>query len=571
MGRSVVFIFPYTSNYKDGVMKINSILTTYPKCVAPGSGLWNIVDHITQPGTPCFESYYYNSMQEGWNCGASRVGMITRLLIRSAGGFMYYQPYIDYNIIDFKQLSRYTAKYWNERLYLKAIEKWDHVVRPTNICTLNKLQSVELPLLLTNQLIHHLKKCFAITKSMVRIHHELSCPVLVPTGDIINQVCDWTGEDSEKVVTSLDVELRRLKQFSEVVSPAYGFNERPPKNAIAEKLFRDVTIDHAHAQELLNHAKSLSKSLKSYINNIIQYVGFRIVQGYDICSETVRERPDILFQLISSMYCLDSHYSEDVNEGLEDIRSKVPLVKRTKFDELLIDLKSLQRLRGERGAFSDLWAVGILRNAYLEAGARLEGNGTLSKRSLVINASLGELIGLLKGEKSVTMEKLEQRDIDRKTRNLDNTPHVLDGGGDQQPVMTAVTEEIMRSERSFGIVMTLAVDRPAQNEHAGFNFQGIGASRGTAEGPIRLIEDGKLDSIHRGDILVLKQATASLSVVLPILAGVVSENGGILSHPAILAREYKVPCVVGCAGVVRCVKPGMHIRINGTTGVVKLT
>jgi pyruvate,water dikinase len=76
--------------------------------------------------------------------------------------------------------------------------------------------------------------------------------------------------------------------------------------------------------------------------------------------------------------------------------------------------------------------------------------------------------------------------------------------------------------------------------------------------------------LSRGDILVVRQTDPVWAPVFFLIRGLVTERGGMLSHGAILAREYGIPTVVGVAGATRCIAHGQVILVNGDRGVVDL-
>ena len=78
--------------------------------------------------------------------------------------------------------------------------------------------------------------------------------------------------------------------------------------------------------------------------------------------------------------------------------------------------------------------------------------------------------------------------------------------------------------------------------------------------------------LRQGDILVAQFTTTAYNVVLPMLGGVVTDKGGILSHAAIVAREYAIPAVVNTGNGTASIPDGAPIRIDGRSGsVVVLT
>jgi rifampicin phosphotransferase len=76
--------------------------------------------------------------------------------------------------------------------------------------------------------------------------------------------------------------------------------------------------------------------------------------------------------------------------------------------------------------------------------------------------------------------------------------------------------------------------------------------------------------LQPGDILVAPFTTTAYNVILPILAGVVTDKGGILSHAAIVAREYAMPAVVNTGDATSRIMDGARLRIDGATGIVEI-
>jgi len=102
-------------------------------------------------------------------------------------------------------------------------------------------------------------------------------------------------------------------------------------------------------------------------------------------------------------------------------------------------------------------------------------------------------------------------------------------------------------------------------------FSGIGCSPGIVEGTARVLEGlEQIELIQKGDILVTKFTDPGWTPTLGIVAGVVTEVGGVLSHAAVIGREYGIPAVLNIKGITKKIKSGQKIRINGNTGVIHL-
>lgn len=102
-------------------------------------------------------------------------------------------------------------------------------------------------------------------------------------------------------------------------------------------------------------------------------------------------------------------------------------------------------------------------------------------------------------------------------------------------------------------------------------FSGLGASRGKSKGPARIIRRiEELDAVEPGDILVAETIDPGWTSVFPMLGGVITETGGILSHGALLAREYGVPAVMGITGAMKALEGISEVVIDGSQGTVEI-
>jgi rifampicin phosphotransferase len=97
--------------------------------------------------------------------------------------------------------------------------------------------------------------------------------------------------------------------------------------------------------------------------------------------------------------------------------------------------------------------------------------------------------------------------------------------------------------------------------------RGLGVSRGVYEGTARVIRGTEeFGRIEQGDVLVTNSTTTAFNIVLPLLGAIVTDRGGLLSHAAIVAREYGLPAVVGCTDATSVLPDGARVIVDGTAG-----
>jgi pyruvate,water dikinase len=111
----------------------------------------------------------------------------------------------------------------------------------------------------------------------------------------------------------------------------------------------------------------------------------------------------------------------------------------------------------------------------------------------------------------------------------------------------------------------------SEAEHEEHLIRGFAASRGVYEGQARRIAGPtEFDRIVKGDVLLTEATTEAFNILLPLLGAIVTDNGGLLSHSAIVAREYGIPGVVGTRDATQLIPDGARVRVDGDAGEVTL-
>jgi pyruvate,water dikinase len=82
------------------------------------------------------------------------------------------------------------------------------------------------------------------------------------------------------------------------------------------------------------------------------------------------------------------------------------------------------------------------------------------------------------------------------------------------------------------------------------------------------MDETEFDKIRAGDVLVCPVTSPVWSVLFPSVGALVTNSGGILSHPAIIAREYGIPAVVATANATATLKDGQVVVVDGDAGTV---
>jgi pyruvate,water dikinase len=124
--------------------------------------------------------------------------------------------------------------------------------------------------------------------------------------------------------------------------------------------------------------------------------------------------------------------------------------------------------------------------------------------------------------------------------------------------------------RATGIALG-SVFGSSEVEHEEHLLRGLAASPGIYEGPARRVSGpSDFGRIVKGDVLLTESTTEAFNILLPLLGAIVTDNGGLLSHSAIVAREYGIPGVVGTRDATDRIADGARVRVDGTAGEVSV-
>jgi phosphohistidine swiveling domain-containing protein len=248
----------------------------------------------------------------------------------------------------------------------------------------------------------------------------------------------------------------------------------------------------------------------------------------------------------------------------------VPTEHQAEFDELLGEARLMYRLRDERGVFSDIWASGIMRRAAIAAGRRVEHRGRVYDAEHFVDATLGEMCALVTGTGGPSADELAERFTYRSSHTAKDAPMTLGPPAPPAPDATGLPPAMARLMRAVGVAMG-SLFESSEAPHDDEMLRGLGASGGTYEGPARCVRGpSEFDRIVQGDVLVTQSTTEAFNILLPLLGAIVTDSGGLLSHSAIVAREYGIPGVVGTREATRRIEDGARVRVDGDKGEVTL-
>ncbi|XP_040071440.1 putative phosphoenolpyruvate synthase [Ixodes scapularis] len=193
-------------------------------------------------------------------------------------------------------------------------------------------------------------------------------------------------------------------------------------------------------------------------------------------------------------------------------------------------------------------SIHIFRLALRKLGRKMVEEGRLPDPDLVFQLEMDELHRLLKTRSPALVLRAIRRHRIHPTLNRLRFPDIVRG----------IPRPVTR------------VDRAKNGSVVGdVSVKGTPVSRGSVTAPARVVKTlDAAGSIEPGDILITNATDIGWSPYFPLLAGIVTEIGGLLSHGAVIAREYGLPCIVGVENATDIFVSGDTILLDATRGTV---
>ena len=247
----------------------------------------------------------------------------------------------------------------------------------------------------------------------------------------------------------------------------------------------------------------------------------------------------------------------------------MPEEHREEFDELLDEARLMYRIRDERGVFSDIWASGIMRRAVLAAGRRVAAAGRIHDAEHLVDADFEEICALVSGTDGPSADELAARAQYRASHTAKDAPPLLGPPPPPPPDMSGLPPDLLRVMKATMITMDVDVRSLPGGLTRRPVYVGWERAAGVYEGPARRVSGpAEFDRIVQGDVLVTESTSEAFNILLPLLGAIVTDSGGLLSHPAIVAREYGIPGVVGTRDATDRIADGVRVRVDGDAGEV---
>ncbi|EGW36065.1 PEP/pyruvate-binding domain-containing protein [Desulfosporosinus sp. OT] len=291
---------------------------------------------------------------------------------------------------------------------------------------------------------------------------------------------------------------------------------------------------------------------KQAFRTFLTEYGHRGTDELDIINPRWGENPCYLLQMIrNSMKTADvsglkARQQEIYLHAWQEVQQKVPAYRRPHMKYWLKRATKGAEMR-EMSKSILVKVFGSFRMLALELGRRFEERGIIQQQNDIFHCAWSEIFSILRKE--------------------------WDGKGLAVLVAERKYRRRKSEEISLPVLIVGEVPKPVEQVKLskGSSLTGFGVASGRAVGRARLIyHPHKGESLEFGDVLVAPSTDPAWTPLFLRASAVVMETGGVISHGAIVAREYGIPAVVNVLGVMKSISEGQMIEVDGDEGKIEL-
>jgi rifampicin phosphotransferase len=233
-----------------------------------------------------------------------------------------------------------------------------------------------------------------------------------------------------------------------------------------------------------------------------------------------------------------------------------PEALRGQFEFLLGAARQGSVLQEDHNYWIDTQIVYEVRRVVLELGRRLAANGAVGSAGDVFHLRLEELDELSADLHAIVAERKEEMARFSTVASPPMLGSLPPGPPPDDPISRAVI-------KMFG-------GMPRESERADV-FYGMPGSPGVVQGRVRIVRSlAEGEALQQGEVLVAPTTAPPWTPLFARAAAIVTDAGGILSHCAVVAREYSIPAVVGAKRATAVLRDGQLIEVDGTSGRIHI-
>ncbi|MCH8185231.1 MAG: hypothetical protein IH862_03930 [Chloroflexi bacterium] len=516
--------------------------------------------HCPRPQTPITEEIFLTAVSKGFSAGmdefASPVGLQYKVV--NYFGYMGVFPLP----LGSESMDDRVARYQGilHDVLPRMGDLWENEWLPSILPGLEKARSTDYAALSDDQLFETLDDMITDLTHRYTVHGKINYVTVSASMYADFYVEQFSPSDpTEPYLTLQGFPTRSVDAGRGLWRLSRTIKGSPALRGAFETVETDGLISHL---EGFDEGRAFLSDFRTYLDEF----GWRS-DVFELSDKTWREDPAIPLNTLQGYIFLDDSADPDVKYG-EAVALRDKLLAQAR-DRLASDPEKL-------GQFNDMYEAarhylpitenhnyyidqignGVMRFPILEFGRRLAAKGAVAEVDDVFLLYLPEIRAGLGGTDQKALVAQRKSDIEQWSKVIP-VPVIGEPPEPHGDPMEAALGKM------FGMPVEPSTDPNVIN--------GIGASPGTVQGRAKVVKNlSEASKVQPGDILVCQMTMPAWTPLFSIASAVVADTGGVLSHCAIVSREYGMPCVVGTQIGTASLQDGMMLTVDGSQGIVRI-
>ncbi len=446
------------------------------------------------------------------------------------------------------------AEMLDRETFMQALDAWDSEGRRSLAAETDALFVADPRALSDDALLAKIAEALAHTGKGLALHASLHGVGFFALGKLMMFLVDELGWDPNRTFEIVSGSSAKTTELHRSIEAALSEVDRELGGA---------AFPHTWG-ELFDRAPATAARLADWLEtNRLR------MMHYDPKHPMLGERPDVVLtiaqSIVESRRAHEEPHVADHAADLAEARAKLGAEKYAELERLLVNARRGYALRDDNGIETVSRPAGLLRWLVLELGRRLP----LEAPEHAVYLTVEEHGPALRGEIPDLRARVEKRRGEESWAMRNRGPKLYGKPPPPMPPLDAFPSGLSRAMRVFGWIMAAEqIPEPTAGEGP---LRGLGIGTRVVTARARVVErPEELRTLRHGEVLVCRITSPEWSVALGRVAAIVTDEGGLLSHPAIIAREHGVTAVLGAGLATRRIATGDTVRVDPVDGTVTL-
>lgn len=535
-------------------------------------GFWELeANENPQPISPMAGSFFLEALTAGIRHVFAELGMLAETgEYRVIGGWVYLGivPFVGDEQAIAERLGRAQDAVATD-LAGRYLQRWEDEWRPWLLRRRDELGQIDLVALDDAALDDHVAQAVAFLFAATDVHILLHASNALMLGELAfacRDLLGWSEQQVFEMVSGLSPAstepAMRVAQLAEMARsrPAVQVLLDDPASAVAKLGAADPEFEAA---------------FQGYLHDF----GDRAVR-YEVIDPTIGECPEFVLRLVRDQVArpydpagvaarVASRQAATRAAARATLAERHP-TERERFERLLARAERFYPVREDNEVWTQSVPLALVRRALLEVGRRLAAAGTVTEVDDVFFLSLADARQALAARSGNLTDLVGTRRAEWAWALAHPGPASYGSPPDPPDFSGLSPAAVLVHEATAWVIDRILSPATNDRRQVGPAIEGIAASSGRYTGLARVVlHEGDLEKVQPGDVLVCPATSPAWSPVFTSIGALVTDTGGILSHAAIIAREFAIPTVVATGNATDLFADGQTITVDGDAGRVE--